>query len=145
LKNESEDSNSSTEGAEGNEEPEVITDSDEGLEEIVFDLDDSGSDDEIEFLDEDESESTDAIAIKEPSSLGNLGLDDAIAFDESDEDELEVITDQDEVSTKLDLAVAFHAMDDMEGAKEILEEVIAEGNETQIAEAKKLLNEWGVS
>ncbi len=128
---------------EDNQEPEVIADSDEGLEEIVFDLDDSGSDGEIEFLDEDESESTDAI--KEPSSLGNLGLDDAIAFDESDEDELEVITDQDEVSTKLDLAVAYHAMDDMEGAKEILEEVIAEGNEAQIAEAKKLLNEWGVS
>jgi FimV-like protein len=36
-------------------------------------------------------------------------------------------------------------MDDIEGAKEILDEVIAEGNEAQIAEAQKLLNEWGVS
>jgi len=30
----------------------------------------------------------------------------------------------------------------MEGAKEILKEVIAEGNENQIAEAKKLLEKW---
>jgi len=36
-------------------------------------------------------------------------------------------------------------MDDIEVAKEILDEVIAEGNDDQIAEAKKLLNEWGVS
>ena len=120
-------------------------------DEIVLDLDDDDSDafNEIEFLDEDENEDEDS-AEENPkktgsSSLGNLGLDDAIAFDESDEEELEIITDQDEVSTKLDLAVAFQAMDDLAGAKEILNEVIAEGNDAQVAEAKSLLSEWGDS
>ncbi len=121
-----------------------ISEDDSDLEEIVFDLDDSNSENEIEFLDSDDDENPEGIK-EASSSLGNLGLDDAIAFDESDEEELEVITDQDEVSTKLDLAVAYQAMDDIEGAKEILDEVIAEGNDDQIAEAKKLLNEWGVS
>ncbi|MFL2840324.1 MAG: FimV/HubP family polar landmark protein [Pseudohongiellaceae bacterium] len=79
------------------------------------------------------------------SSLGNLGLDDEMAFDESDEEELEIITDQDEVSTKLDLAVAYQAMGDLTGAKEILSDVIAEGDESQIAEAQRLLSEWGGS
>ncbi len=36
-------------------------------------------------------------------------------------------------------------MDDIDGAKEILDEVIAEGNDAQIAEAKRLLDEWGAS
>ncbi len=65
--------------------------------------------------------------------------------DDSDEEELEMITDQDEVSTKLDLAVAYQAMEDLDGAREILQEVIAEGNEEQVAEAKRLLEEWGDS
>lgn len=128
--------------------PEDADDTDE----IVLDLDDEDSDalDEIEFLDEDEKDDDEGSVqeIEEKtgaSSLGNLGLDDAIALDESDEEELEIITDQDEVSTKLDLAVAYQAMDDLAGAKEILNEVIAEGNEAQVAEAKKLLSEWGDS
>ncbi len=114
-----------------------------------MDDDDSDAFNEIEFLDEDENEDEDS-AEENPektgsSSLGNLGLDDAIAFDESDEEELEIITDQDEVSTKLDLAVAFQAMGDLAGAKEILNAVIVEGNDAQVAEAKKLLSEWGDS
>ena len=121
-----------------------VSEDDSELEEIVFDLDDSNSENEIEFLDSDDDENAEGIK-EASSSLGNLGLDDAIAFDESDEEELEVITDQDEVSTKLDLAVAYQAMDDIEVAKEILDEVIAEGNDDQIAEAKKLFKEWGVS
>ena len=102
---------------------------------------------ELEFI-EDEEESLTEIAddagTKESrSSLGNLGLDDAFATDESDEDELEVITDQDEVSTKLDLAVAYQAMDDLDGAREILDEVLAEGDDEQKAEAQRLLSKWG--
>lgn len=129
----------------------VDIDSADDEDEIVLDLDDDDSDafNEIEFLDEDENEDEDS-AEENPektgsSSLGNLGLDDAIAFDESDEEELEIITDQDEVSTKLDLAVAYQAMGDLAGAKEILNAVIVEGNDAQVAEAKKLLSEWGDS
>jgi len=65
--------------------------------------------------------------------------------DEDDADEAgdEPISDRDESSTKLDLAVAYEAMGDKDGAKEILNEVVAEGNEEQVAEAKKLLEKWG--
>ena len=49
--------------------------------------------------------------------------------------------DVDEVSTKLDLARAFIDMGDNEGARGSLEEVIAEGNEDQKAEAKSLLDQ----
>ena len=74
--------------------------------------------------------------------LGNIDIDDSL-FEQEDEEAAEApITDRDESSTKLDLAVAYEAMGDLDGAREILEEVIAEGNDTQIAEAKKLLEKW---
>lgn len=46
-----------------------------------------------------------------------------------------------EVNTKLDLARAYIEMGDKEGAREILQEVLAEGNSQQAAEANKLLSE----
>ncbi len=108
---------------------------------------------EIEFIDSDDDEVIEIVESPEDSgrenesspSLGSLGLADSFLTDDSDEDEIEVITDQDEVATKLDLAVAYHAMEDLEGAKEILDEVIAEGSEEQVAEARKMLYEWGAS
>lgn len=45
----------------------------------------------------------------------------------------------DEVGTKLDLARAYVEMGDKEGAREILDEVLAEGNDKQKADAKGLL------
>lgn len=47
--------------------------------------------------------------------------------------------DDEEVSTKLELAYAYHKMGDAAGAGEILTEVIAEGNASQRAEAERLL------
>ncbi len=44
-----------------------------------------------------------------------------------------------DVETKLDLVSAYLEMDDSEGAKELLEEVLKEGNGRQIAKAKELL------
>ena len=49
--------------------------------------------------------------------------------------------DVDEVSTKLDLARAFLDMGDAEGARSSLEEVMAEGNDEQKAEAQELINQ----
>lgn len=46
-----------------------------------------------------------------------------------------------EVNTKLDLARAYIEMGDKEGAREILEEVLTEGNNQQVEEANKLLAE----
>ncbi|MBI5329615.1 MAG: hypothetical protein HZB71_03280 [Betaproteobacteria bacterium] len=50
---------------------------------------------------------------------------------------------REEVETKLDLARAYIEMGDREGAKEILEEVLSEGDSGQKANAEKLLAEAG--
>lgn len=47
----------------------------------------------------------------------------------------------DEVETKLDLARAYMEMGDSEGAKEILDEVLRDGNEIQKVEARRLIKE----
>jgi pilus assembly protein FimV len=48
-----------------------------------------------------------------------------------------------EVNTKLDLARAYLEMGDREGAREILQEVVQEGDSNQQSEARKLLDEAG--
>jgi pilus assembly protein FimV len=55
------------------------------------------------------------------------------------EDDFDFLADSDEVATKLDLARAYIDMGDTEGAKDILEEVLQEGNETQKQEASELI------
>lgn len=55
-------------------------------------------------------------------------------------EDLEFLTDGDEVSTKLDLAQAYVDLGDVDGAREILLEVIKEGKEEQKAEAAALLD-----
>jgi pilus assembly protein FimV len=74
----------------------------------------------------------------------NLDLSkfDADNFEVSDEDmdaELDFLADADEAATKLDLARAYIDMGDTEGAKDILAEVVSEGNDEQRNEAKQLL------
>lgn len=71
---------------------------------------------------------------------------DSIEIDDSLFDSDEVAEGaRDEASTKLDLAVAYEAMGDMDGAREILQEVMAEGNDSQKAEAEKLMEKWSLS
>lgn len=48
-----------------------------------------------------------------------------------------------EVDTKLDLARAYEEMGDKEGARELIEEVIREGNPEQVAKANELLAQLG--
>ncbi|MBY4675147.1 FimV/HubP family polar landmark protein [Marinobacterium arenosum] len=75
------------------------------------------------------------------------GTDREIALDESDaledlpgmEDDLNLLAGADEVETKLDLAKAYIEMGDQDGARDILNEVKAEGSDTQQKEADKLL------
>jgi len=55
------------------------------------------------------------------------------------------LTDMDELDTKLDLARAYVDMEDVDAAKEILEEVFARGNEKQKQEAQGLLNQLGIT
>ena len=55
-----------------------------------------------------------------------------------DEDEF---PGEDGVGTKLDLAKAYLDMGDPEGARSMLEEVLAEGNDAQKGEARRLMAE----
>ncbi|MGC3991603.1 MAG: FimV/HubP family polar landmark protein [Chthoniobacteraceae bacterium] len=55
-------------------------------------------------------------------------------------DELDFLADADETSTKLDLARAYIDMGDRDGAKDILDEVMIEGSDSQKQEARDLLN-----
>ncbi len=55
-----------------------------------------------------------------------------------DLEDFDFLADSDEIATKLDLARAYIDMGDKDGAREILDEVIAEGNDEQQAEAKQL-------
>ena len=48
-----------------------------------------------------------------------------------------------DAATKLDLAKAYQEMGDVEGAREILQEVLHEGDDQQKAEAKSLLGKLG--
>ncbi len=48
-----------------------------------------------------------------------------------------------DAATKLDLAKAYHEMGDVEGAREILQEVLREGDDQQQAEAQTLISKLG--
>ncbi|HHJ37870.1 MAG: hypothetical protein AXA67_01935 [Methylothermaceae bacteria B42] len=67
--------------------------------------------------------------------------------EESDETEEEAfdLTDMDEMETKLDLARAYVDMEDVDSAKDILEDVFAHGNEKQKEEAKALMGKLGMA
>lgn len=70
-------------------------------------------------------------------------FDEAMAGQAADEDEdaeLGFLADSDEVATKLDLARAYIDMGDSEGARDILSEVMEEGDDKQKGEAGELLS-----
>ena len=70
------------------------------------------------------------------------GIDDDLSFLNLD-DGADTGLMEAQVSTKLDLARAYMDMGDVEGARSTLEEVMAEGNDDQIKEAKELLHQTG--
>lgn len=55
------------------------------------------------------------------------------------EEDFDFLSGTDETATKLDLARAYIDMGDSEGARDILDEVLAEGNDTQQGEARELI------
>lgn len=66
--------------------------------------------------------------------------DNALALQESEpDDEVNYLDEADEVGTKIDLARAYIDMEDSEGARDILLEVVDEGSPEQVSEAKQLL------
>ncbi|MBB3046250.1 pilus assembly protein FimV [Litorivivens lipolytica] len=89
--------------------------------------------------------------VKPADSFDDLDLDDfnfdeeaAADLDNLDEgdmsDDLGLLGDSDEVATKLDLARAYIDMGDADGAREMLQEVMEEGNDEQKQDANELLS-----
>jgi pilus assembly protein FimV len=106
------------------------------------------ADQDIEIdLDFDESPEVEGVAEKtenaEEDDLDDLGFlsdDDEVEIESVDGvEEVSLMSDDDETATKLELAYAYQKMGDADGAREILQEVIAEGNEAQVKEAGELL------
>ena len=75
------------------------------------------------FAGEKEADNLDFITNNEPESL----------------EEIESLSNLDEAATKLELAYAYQKMGDVDGAREILQEVIKEGSEAQVKEAENSL------
>ena len=75
-----------------------------------------------------------------PDDLGFLSDDDEVEIESIVEvEEADLLSDDDETATKLELAYAYQKMGDIEGAKEILQEVIKEGADEQVKEAEELI------
>lgn len=123
---------------------------------VDFDVSDEDSSNDLDF--EFDSSQFDIAADEEPELEGGKDsaveddfddlqfVDDSLLTDkpaqaeESGDDEvLEFLTDSDEAATKLDLARAYYEMGDYDGAREILDEVVIEGNEEQVKDAQRLL------
>lgn len=111
----------------------VTTEADE--EDIEIDLDFDESPEVGSNVEEGEEAEEDDL-----DDLGFLSDDDEIEIESVDGvEEVSLMTDDDETATKLELAYAYQKMGDADGAREILQEVIAEGNEAQVKEAGELL------
>ncbi len=97
-----------------------------------------------EQLDSDEVDTTSKIIPIVPElGLESINLDiesaDSAVQKDKESDSSENSEQWQEVETKLDLAKAYQEMDDKEGAKEMLEEVIRDGDAKQKRAAKKLM------
>ncbi|MFC1589483.1 FimV/HubP family polar landmark protein [Pseudomonadota bacterium] len=109
------------------------------VEEAEFDLsEEMAADESLDDLTSDLDMSVDDAAL-------DMGVEDAdldLSDDLGDMDLSESL-DADEISTKLDLAKAYLDMGDHEGARDILEEVLAAGNDEQKKEAEELMAQAG--
>jgi pilus assembly protein FimV len=68
-----------------------------------------------------------------------LAAADSLSGDLGGDDDFDFLSGTDETATKLDLARAYIDMGDTEGARDILDEVVAEGNDEQQQEAREMI------
>ncbi|WP_422138299.1 FimV/HubP family polar landmark protein [Endozoicomonas sp. ALC020] len=140
----------------------------ESADDLDFQLDDldlepeQGEDDTSEALEELELPSESDVAAQEAVPAPGDNLDDlelelderyadddeqSLSFDDGlpdlesvlEDDDLEFLSDDDEAATKLDLARAYIDMGDIEGARDILQEVLESGSDEQKQEAQALM------
>ncbi|TCS41441.1 FimV/HubP family polar landmark protein [Reinekea marinisedimentorum] len=96
------------------------------------------SDEEVDLGLDSEVSEFDAEADEDPLQQLADSLDSGA---ELDDDDFDFLSGSDEASTKLDLARAYIEMDDKEGARDILEEVLDEGTDEQKAQANALIEQ----
>ncbi|NKQ11624.1 FimV family protein [Pseudomonas sp. SST3] len=116
-----------------------------------FDLSLEGETSEVEApaslaseLDEVEAELDDLVRdLEEPASQPEAApvaaIDPVDSSSEALDDDFDFFSDTDETTTKLDLARAYIDMGDAEGARDILDEVMSEGSDTQQQEAREMI------
>ncbi|MCO6059461.1 peptigoglycan-binding protein LysM [Pseudomonas sp. MOB-449] len=85
---------------------------------------------ELEQLSDSLQLAAEPVAVLE-DEVPEIGLD--------EEDDFDFLSGTDETATKLDLARAYIDMGDTEGARDILDEVMSEGNDSQQQEARELI------
>lgn len=103
-------------------------------EALSLDSDDEAANDASALVLDDGAEPLPGATGSDATEL-DFELDDAFDFDDA--------SDADEITTKLELARAYIDMNDEDGAKEILEEVVRDGDEGQQKEAGDLLSQVG--
>ena len=140
------------------EEPE--TEAEEPGDDLEFDFseDDDGDEElpdldleDLDLVDEPDAEGDDDLDLGfdpdsdsdfKEESAGDSAISDSMSDFEAaldEDDDLDFLSEEDEVSTKLDLARAYIDMGDQEGAREILQEVLDSGNDEQKEEAQTLI------
>lgn len=122
---------------------EIDLDALDGLPGADSDLDLSSLDDSLSLSDDDATvvgmPAIDVSALDVSSDAAGEDLESSVTDSVSVDDEFDFLADADEVATKLDLARAYIDMGDTEGARDILDEVVQEGNEEQKLEAGSLI------
>ena len=111
-------------------------------ETVDFDMDLSGLDDVASQASTSEDDDDLALDMDAQTSEGSGSLEFSLD-DSGEEDEAQgegLLASTDEVATKLDLARAYLDMEDPEGARSILQEVIEEGSAEQKSEAESLIS-----
>ncbi|MFD2112841.1 FimV/HubP family polar landmark protein [Thiorhodococcus fuscus] len=133
-------------------ESELVLSLDDRRVEVVEDLDsifDSTAEDEP-TLARNEASGTPPTGPQSGQMLSSVGFDSTDSV-EQESTPTDLLSSQwqmdsgiwDETATKLDLARAYIEMDDAEAAREILEEVVAEGRDEQRSEARAMLSKLG--
>ncbi|WP_422466915.1 FimV/HubP family polar landmark protein, partial [Endozoicomonas sp. ALC013] len=125
----------------------------DSLDDLDFDLDDFDLDEEPEAAEQFETsglddlddldfgvESDDVLARDSQAAFSDEG---GSSLEASLDDDLDFLSDGDEVATKLDLARAYMDMGDSEGASAILQEVMEQGSDEQKQEAMLLMQNAG--
>jgi len=113
---------------------EALEEVSEGVEDLNFELDETAA--EVPLKKVAEADAFDLSGI----SLDLDGNPTEMKLDEEEMIVSDVSGDDNEVEVKLNLVAAYIDMDDKEGAKELLDEVIKEGTEDQIMRAQMMLD-----